>query len=126
MEEKKGTQAGEAAIPFGFDAMLEMQRPALAAMAQLNSRLYANLAAANQEWASFVGRRLKEDFAVPQQLAECRTIEDLYRVYSEFFQNAYSQYQSGLEQMTRLGKSLAETTFHSLQGASGQGSPTQH
>ena len=126
MVEKKGTQASEPTIPFGFDAMLEMQRPALTAMAQLNNRLYASLAAVNQEWASFVSRRLKEDLAVPQQLAECKTMQDFYRVYAEFFQNACSQYQSGLEQMTKLGKSLAETTIHSLQGSTDEPSRMQH
>jgi hypothetical protein len=31
---------------------------------------------------------------MPQQLAECKSLQDLYRVYAEFFQNACSQYQS--------------------------------
>jgi Phasin protein len=125
MAEKKGSEGSEPMVPFGFDAMMEMQRPALTAMAQLNTRLYASLAAVNKEWASFVTRRLKEDLSVPQQLAECKTMQDLYRVYADFFQNACSQYQSGLEQMTKLGKSIAEDTIHSLQ-ASGEERRTQH
>ena len=123
MAEKKGS---EPVVPFGFDAMLEMQRPALAAMAQLNTQFYQSLAAVNKEWAAFVSRRLKEDLAVPQQLAECKTAQDVYRVYAEFFQNACSQYQSGLEQMTRLGKSIAENTIHSLQQHTNEAVRAQH
>jgi len=125
MADKKGSEAG-AMIPLALDAMVEMQRPALTAMAQLNTRLYASLAAASKEWASFVNRRLKEDLAVPQQLADCKTLEDCYRVYAQFFQNAYAQYQSGFEQMTRLGKSIADDTLHTLQSRQEISGRTQH
>src|ERR1700680_2418628 len=126
MAEKKGREAGERIVSCGFDRMVEMQRPALTAIAELNIRLYASLAAVNKEGASFVNRRLKEDLAVPQQLAECKTVQDFYRVYAQFFQNACSQYQSGFEQMTRLGKSIADTAIPPLQPRSEETRRTQH
>jgi len=101
-----------------------MQRPAFTAMAVANSRLYESIAAANQEWASFVNRRLKEDLAMPQQLAECKSLQDLYRVYSQFIQNACSQYQSSLAQMTKLSQSITETALRTLQSAETTG--TRH
>jgi hypothetical protein len=115
MPDKTGGEAGNWMMPFGVEAMMEMQRPAFTAMAEVNTRLYESIAAANREWASFVNRRLKEDLAVPQQLAECRSVQDLYRVYAQFFQNACSQYQSGLEQMTKLSQSIAENALQGLQ-----------
>src|SRR5262245_7315030 len=121
MAEKTNTEASNWMVPFGVEAMIEMQRPAFTAMAEANARLYESIAAANREWAS---RRLKEDFAVPQQLADCKNLHDLYRVYTQFFQNACSQYQSGLEQMTKLSQSIAETTIQSLQ--SGEATRTKH
>jgi hypothetical protein len=60
---------------------------------------------------------------VSQQLAECRTAQDLYQVYVQFFQNAWAQYQSGLERMTKLSKAIAE---HSLQSRSWEPGPTHH
>jgi hypothetical protein len=114
MPEKTSTEENWM-MPFGIDAMMEMQRPTFTAMAEANARLYESMAAANREWASFVNRRLREDLAVPQQLAECRTAQDLFRVYALFFQNACSQYQSGLEQMTKLGQSIAENALRPLQ-----------
>jgi len=123
MAEKTGSQASDAMAPFGFDAMMQMQRPALAAMAEMSGGLCEGITAVNKEWATFVNRCLKENLAVPQQLAQCRTAQDLYQVYVQFFQNAWAQYQSGLEQMTKLTKAIAE---QSLQSHSWEPGPTQH
>jgi hypothetical protein len=120
---KIASEASDAMAPFGFDAMMQLKRPALAAMAEMNGRLYEGIAAVNKEWATFVNRCLKEDLAVPQQLAQCRTTQDLYQVYAQFFQNTWAQYRSGLEQMTKLGRAIAE---HALESRSGDSGPTQH
>ena len=123
MAEKTDSLASDTVAPFGFDAMLQMQRPVLAAMAEMNGRLYESITAANKEWATFVNQCLKEDLAVRQQLAQCRTAQDFYQVYAQFLQNAWAQYQSGLEQMTKLSKAIAE---HSLQSPSWEPGPTHH
>jgi len=102
-------------LPFGFDTLLELNRPALAAMAKMNGRVYDGLAAMNKNWAAFVTRRLKEDLAMPQQLASCKTVQDMYAVYAEFFQTAYADYQSEFEQITKISKSLADDTLQAMQ-----------
>jgi Phasin protein len=102
-------------LPFNFESLMELNRPALNAMAQMNGKVYDGLATLNKNWVAFINRRLKEDLAVPQQLASCKTVQDMYGVYAEFFQNACSDYQSELEQMTKLGKSLADDTLQAMQ-----------
>ena len=102
-------------MPLGFEALMEINRPALTAMAQVNGKVYDNLAAINRHWVTFINRRLKEELAMPQNLASCRTVQDMYGVYSEFFQTAVADYQSEFEQMTKLGKSLAEETAQIMQ-----------
>lgn len=102
-------------MPLGFEAFLEFNRPALSAMAQMNDKVYDSIAAINKNWAAFLNRRLKEDLAMPQQLSQCKTVQEMYGVYAEFFQHAYSDYQSEFEQLTKLGKSLAEDTMHAVQ-----------
>jgi hypothetical protein len=102
-------------LPFGFDALMELNRPALQAMAQMNGKMYDGIATLNKNWAAFLNRRLKEDLAVPQQLAACKTVQDMCGVYAGFFQNACAQYQSELEQMTKLSKSLADETMQTIQ-----------
>ena len=102
-------------MPLGFETLMEINRPALTAMAQVNGKVYDNLAAINRNWVSFINRRLKEELAMPQNLASCKTVQDMYGVYSEFFQTAVADYQSEFEQMTKLGKSLAEETAQIMQ-----------
>ena len=102
-------------LPFNFESLMELNRPALNAMAQMNGKVYDGLAAMNKNWIAFVNRRLKEDLAMPQQLAACKTVQDMYGVYAEFFQNACSDYQSEFEQMTKLGKSMADDTLQAIQ-----------
>jgi hypothetical protein len=102
-------------LPFNFESLMELNRPALNAMAQMNGKVYDGLATLNKNWVAFINRRLKEDLAVPQQLAACKTVQDMYGVYAEFFQNACSDYQSELEQMTKIGKSLADDTIQAIQ-----------
>ena len=101
--------------PMGFDALMELNRPALTALAQMNGKVYDGIAAMNKNWVAFVNRRLKEDFAMPQQLAQCKTVRDMYGVYADFFQNAVADYQAEVEQMTKIGKDLADDTMQAMQ-----------
>jgi hypothetical protein len=114
MAENRQTDVSTWMTPFRLETMLEMQGPTLTAMAEVNTKLCESLAAANREWTSFLNRRLKEDLAVPQQLAECRSLQDFYRVYAQILQNACSHYQAGLEQITKLSQSITENTLQTL------------
>ena len=95
--------------------LFEMQRPTLEAVAEMNGKLYEGIAAMNKEWTSFVNRRLKEDFGIAEQLANCTTTEDMLRTCTGYVRTAWTDYQSGLEQMTRLNSSLAQQTLSALQ-----------
>jgi hypothetical protein len=110
-------------LPLGFEALMEINRPALTAMAQVNGKVYDNLAAFNRNLATFINRRLKEELAMPRNLAGCKTVQDMYGVYSEFFQTAVADYQSEFEQMTKLGKSLAEDTAQIMQARMDEATP---
>jgi hypothetical protein len=111
------TALAQMTLPLGFDAWMEMNRPTLAAMAQMNTKVYDGISALNRNWAAFVNRRLKEGFAMPQHLAGCKTVQDFYGVYSEFFQTACADYQAEFEQLTKLGKSLADDTLHTVRSS---------
>src|SRR5262245_31160056 len=101
-------------VPFGLEALMELNRPALAAMAQVNGRVYDNIAAMNKNWVAFLNRRLKEDLGMPKQLAACKTIQEMYGVCADFFQTAVSDYQSEFEQMSKLGKTFADETLQAI------------
>jgi len=59
------------------------------------SKLYEGIAAMNKEWTSFVNRRLKEDFGIAEQLANCTTTEDMLRTCTGYVRTAWTDYQSG-------------------------------
>jgi len=61
-------------------------------MAQVNGKVYDNIAAMNKNWVAFVNQRLKEDFGMPKQLAACKTVQEIYGVCADFFQTASGQY----------------------------------
>ncbi len=103
------------ATPLGLDALMELNRPALTAMAQVNGKVYENLAAMNKSWADFLNRRLEKDLGMPKQLAACKSVQDVYGVYADFFQTAVADYQSEFEEMSKLGKTLADDTLQAMQ-----------
>jgi hypothetical protein len=105
-------------LPFGLEALMEINRPALEAMAQMNGKVYENVAALNKNWVAFVNRRLKEELGMPKQLASCKTMQEMYGVYADFFQTAVADYQSEFEQMSKLGKSMTEETLQAMQARS--------
>jgi hypothetical protein len=120
MAERNGNGRAESAfpqmmVPFGLEALVEINRPTLEAMAQMNGRVYENIATLNKNWASFVNRRLKEDLGMPKQLASCKNVQEIYSVYADFFQTAMSDYQSEFEQISKIGKALAEETMQVVQ-----------
>jgi Phasin protein len=98
----------------GLQAIMEMQRPAAQTMLKVNCRLYDGMIEINKEWTSFVNGRLKEDLAVPRQLAACKSMQDMLGVYAEYVERACSQYQSGFEQMAKLGRAMAEDTVNAV------------
>ena len=102
-------------LPFGLEALVDINRPTLEAMAHMNGKVYENIATMNKNWASFVNRRLKEDLGMPKQLASCKNVQEVYGVYADFFQTAMSDYQSGFEQMSKVGKAIAEETIQVMQ-----------
>lgn len=103
-------------MPFNFEQLMELNRPALSAMAEMNGKAYDNISTLNKTWVAFVNRRLKEDFAMPQQLAGCKTVQDMMGVYRDFFENAVADYQAEFEELSKLGRSMTEDTVSAVQG----------
>lgn len=102
-------------MPFNFEQVMELNRPALNAMAEANGKAYENISALNKTWVSFLNRRLKEDFAVPQQLAGCKTVQDMVGVYRGFLENAVADYQAEFEALSKLGRAMTEEAVSAAQ-----------
>ena len=93
-----------------FEAWMNMNRSMFAAMTELNGRFLEQVSRANNEWMGFVNRRFNEDMAASQRFMECKTVQDLFAAYSEFFQRAQQQYQAEFQYFARLNQKLADET----------------
>jgi len=93
-----------------MEAWMSFNRPMLAAVTELNGRFVDQMSKANNELLGFVNRRLNEDIATSQRLMECRTLQDLFSAYSEFFQRAQQQYQAEFQYFARLNQKIADDT----------------
>ena len=63
-----------------------------AALGRTGTVVWADMTALNEELMAFGQRRLEVNMAHNQSLLECRSLEDLYRVQSEFAASAARQY----------------------------------
>lgn len=93
-----------------FETWLDINRPMFAAMTELNGRFLEQVSKANNQWLGFVNRRLAEDLAASQRFMECKTVQDLFAAYSDFFQRTQQQYQAEFQYFARLNQKLANDT----------------
>ena len=100
-------------LPF-VNAQSAMQPP-VSAMANFNGMLCESLAHFSTEWAGFLNRRLKEDWAVPQRIAACTSPQELQQVYVDYWSKAFTQYQEELGRLARLGETVTHQTASALQ-----------
>ena len=102
-------------MPFGFDMLTSMTQPSLTAMTDMNGKLFEGITAFAKEWGDFFNRRLAANMALPQQVAACKTTDEMQKVYAEFFQEASVQCLKEVEQMTKINMSLTDGTMKAMQ-----------
>jgi hypothetical protein len=55
-----------------------------------------------QEWFEFVGKRTRQHMHLIQTIQGCRSLPDLQQAYSQFWQNAFTQYDDETRRMLRI------------------------
>lgn len=60
------------------------------------------------KYASFINKRLSEDFALPQKLADCKSPMEIMDVWSNFYSTALGHYMDHAKQMTEAGSEAVE------------------
>jgi hypothetical protein len=93
-----------------LETWMSINRPMLDAMTELNGRLLEQVSRANNEWLGFMSRRINEDMAASKRFMECKTVQDVFSAYSDFFQRAQQQYQGEFQYFARLNQKLADDT----------------
>lgn len=101
--------------PFDLETAFSMNQRNLDAVGEMNQKLYKAMQTCNEELMSFGSRRLKQDFAIPQQLAECKTPNEVVNFYSDFFQTAFKQYSDEANALAKIANDFTKEAFDSLQ-----------
>ncbi len=60
------------------------------------------------KYAAFINKRLSEDFAMPQRLADCMTPMEIMDVWADFYSTATSHYFDHARHVTEAGTQAAE------------------
>lgn len=116
----KATMATVPAID--FETLFAFNRHALESFADLTGRTIERSAALNAVWGKLLQKRMEQNVALPQKLADCRTPDDYFRICAEWAQVAVTQYQEGFDSMARIGQDIqreaADVVSDTLNGAS--------
>jgi hypothetical protein len=102
-------------MPFRFDLLAMMAQPSIAMMTDMNGKLLEGVAASTEEWGDFLNRRLAANMALPQQVAACKTVDEMQKVYAEFFQEASAHCRDEVELMTRINMILTGEAVKAMQ-----------
>ena len=102
-------------MPFRFGLLATMAQPSLAMVADMNGKLLEGVAATTKEWGDFLNRRLAANMALPQQVAACKTVDEMQKVCSEFFQEASAHCRDEVEVMTRINMNLTGEAVKTMQ-----------
>ena len=81
---------------------LSMWNPFLAGTMGANAQAHEGIGTVASEWQDFVGRRLKEDFALMQRLSRGGTPDQILAAYSDFWQKAAEDYGKEFTTMSNL------------------------
>jgi hypothetical protein len=103
----------EAANWFAAPAMfLGLWNPFLIGLTKSNGHAVVGFGTLASEWQSFVAHRLEQDMLLLQQLAQCRSPNEVAAAYTEFWQRAVTEYARESVTMSNLlagisGKAVA-------------------
>ena len=73
-----------------------------------NGQLGTAVAEVNREWLDFINRRLTQDVALMQSLSACKSPDEVWRAYADFWQVAAKDYQEEFAELAKLGNAALE------------------
>ncbi len=111
-------EQGNLWAPSGFNALKGMNIPPMALMTEMNGRLYESVAAFNRDWVAFVNRCLKDNLELSQRIVACTTVEEIPRVYGDWYKKSAEHCLDGIVEMANNSKNLMHETVTAVQSSS--------
>jgi hypothetical protein len=99
-------------ISSGFAKASELNENMLSQSANFNAQVSTTLRNFTQEWSEFVGMRLREDMQLIQTIQGCRSLPELQQAYTQFWQNAITQYGEETQRMLRITQGSLDNAAH--------------
>src|ERR1700750_1179071 len=99
-------------ISSGFAKARELNENMLSQSAKFNTQVSTTLRNFTQEWSEFVGMRLHEDMQLIQTIQGCRSLPELQQAYTQFWQNAITQYGEETQRMLRITQGAVDDAAH--------------
>jgi Phasin protein len=106
---------GTGANSFNWSLHPILTTPLFAVLTDINGKLLESVASAQKDWAEFVHRRVKEDIAVSQQLASCKSLGDMQQICSQYVRTAFEHYREQSERAVQRGKSTSDGLAQTLE-----------
>ena len=103
------------AAPFDFEALSRAGTSAVNSLMVSNAKLLEAGGAVNAELFDFVGRRLEKDAEIGETLIDCRSIDEAYEVYADFFQTSMADYLAEMQKLFAIGEGALADTAKTLQ-----------
>ena len=108
---------------YGIPAVaLGMWCPWLVGAAKWNAQVQEGFGTVASEWQNFVSRRLKEDFAFMQRVAQCRTPNQMWAAHADFWQKAMEDYGKEYMLMSKLAAGVTHKAAAAAQCATQEAS----
>jgi phasin protein len=95
----------------GIAPLFNSMNPATACMQFWNKSAVHVGGEVAQSWLHFLGDRWAKDLAFPQQIAACKTADDLYVAYTEFWRQAAKDYSAEFNEIADATWSAVRETF---------------
>lgn len=106
-------------IPFPDLARVsEVNGTMLNETAKFNAQLGTAMQNIGKEWSEFVGMRLREDIQLFRTIHDCRSVQDLQRAYTQFWQTAFTQYGEEAQRLMRMTQGTVEDAARTAQATS--------
>ena len=91
-----------------MDAAGEIPKSALEFAGRYSAEAIKTLTSCQGKYAAFINQRLKEDFAMPQRLADCKTPMEIMDVWADFYTTAMGHYMDHARNLTEAGNEAVE------------------
>lgn len=118
----KGTKKagnGASAMP-DFDAFTSFNRQAFERFDEIAQTMFEGLDTYREEAARFVGHRMRQGFAMPRNLACCRSPQEAFGVYLEYLQTAQKEYLEEAGKLADLASKSAKTVSEEVSEAAAE------